>query len=253
MMVRHRQFGPRSHTALGKNRVIKDLFSTFFGGRTGVGYTPRILDTLFRRAQCSTASNIRGESAAHWAIWAVWDRSARTDAARSARASRAMRPDPVAAAGTRRGPKTGPKTSKTRKITVSGAQMGPNAPNAPLWAPKRPKTGQNRRLSDTKMAISRARRKIGRGPGAENARRIQWNKKGRRSVSPILQNSVRNNSGEVGPLKSAEKQAKMGPKTAFLGRFQGFGPLGRGPGVKKREKAQKIKIPNPQRPQGHRE
>ena len=125
--------------------------------------------------------------------------------------------------------------------------------NAPFWAPKRPKTGQNRRLSDTKMAISRARRKIGRAPGAQNVRRIQRNKKGRRSVSPILQNRVRSNSGNLGPLKSAEKQAKMGPKSAFLAPFRGSGPLGRGPGVQKREKAQKIENASPQRPQGHRE
>ena len=44
-MVRHRRFGPGSHTDSGKNRGIKDLFWTIFGGRTGVGYTPRILDT----------------------------------------------------------------------------------------------------------------------------------------------------------------------------------------------------------------
>ena len=80
---------------------------------------------------------------------------------------------------------------------------GPKCPKSPFWAPKRPKTGQNRRLSDTKMAISSARRKIGRAPGAQNDRRIQRNKKGRRSVSPILENSVRSNAGHLGPLKSA--------------------------------------------------
>ena len=161
------------------------------------------------------------------------------NAARSARASRTMRPDPAADAGTRQGPKTGPKTSKTRKITVSGAKMGQNAPNAPFWAPKRPKTGQNRRLSDTKMAISRARRKIGRGPGAQNARRIQRNKKGRRSVSPILQNSVRINSGQLGPLKSAEKQAKMGAKNGLFGPFSGVWTPRTGSGGPKTRKSAK--------------
>ena len=118
---------------------------------------------------------------------------------------------------------------------------------------KRPKTARNRRLSDTKIQFLSARRKIGRGPRAENVRRTHANKKGRRTVSPILQNSVRSNSGEVGPFKSAQKQAKVGPKTAFLGRFRGFGPLGRGPEVQKREKAQKIENDDQLRSQGHRD
>ena len=47
-----------------------DVFGGSNGGRV---HTADIRHTLFRRAQCCTASNIRGESAAHWATLAVWD------------------------------------------------------------------------------------------------------------------------------------------------------------------------------------
>ena len=125
------------------------------------------------------------------------------------------------------------------KIAVLDPETAQNGPKPPSLRHKNP-------LSELQTQNHTKSWKLG-------VRDIQWNKKGRRTVSPILQNSVRNNSGEVGPLKSAEKQAKMGSKTAFLGRFRGFAPLGRAPGVQKREKSQKIKIASPSRPQGHRE
>ena len=71
--------------------------------------------------------------------------------------------------------------------------------------------------------------------------KIQWNKKGRRTVSPILQNRHGNNSGEVGPLKSAEKQAKMGQKKngLFGAVFGGLRPSDprRSKNAKKRKKS----------------
>ena len=153
--------------------------------------------------------------------------------------------------GVKNGPKR-PKTSKTRQITVSRAKV-PEMPEIAVLDPETAKNGSKppslrhqNPLSERKTQNQTKSRKMG-------AHKIQWNKKGRRTVSPILQNSVRKHSGEVGPLKSAEKQAKTGPKTAFWGRFRGFGPLGRGLGVQNREKSQKIKIASPQCPQGHRD
>ena len=127
------------------------------------------------------------------------------------------------------------KSTQTRPLENWTFCEGPSARNGPKSAVLDPETAKNgpkppsRRhqnpFSERQTQNHTKSWKLG-------VRDIQWNRKGRRTVSPILQNSVRNHSGNLGPLKSAEKQAKKGSKTAFLARFRGFGPLGRAPGSK---------------------